>query len=127
MVNLVDVIKFRIVSELCFNFCRVAGNAISIDRFITIEPQKVCTHLDNIFRHHGVHFHCYANDTQLCMSVKPTASLSPPCLHDINLRMTKNYLKLKSKKTKLLILGTKSALAKINTFTLSIDDFTIYR
>ena len=73
--------------------------------------------LGNIFRHYGIQFHSYADDTQLYVSTSPTASLPPngltACLHDIQAWMTQNYLKLNSNKTEVLLIGTTTTLQKM--------------
>ncbi|KAL2093662.1 hypothetical protein ACEWY4_010974 [Coilia grayii] len=73
--------------------------------------------LGNIFRHYGIQFHSYADDTQLYVSTSPTASLPPnaltTCLHDIQAWMTQNYLKLNSNKTEVLLIGTTTTLQKM--------------
>lgn len=85
--------------------------------------------LGNILRHHGIHFHSYADDIQLYVSTKPTATLPPntltTCIHDIQAWMTTNYLQINSNKTEVLLIGTPSILSKSNLSSVSIGEDVI--
>ena len=65
--------------------------------------------LGNIIRSHSLHFHCYADDTQLYPSIKPdeTNQLAKlqACLKDIKIWMTRNLLLLNSYKAEVIVLG----------------------
>ncbi|XP_070840477.1 uncharacterized protein, partial [Chaetodon trifascialis] len=67
--------------------------------------------LGKIIRKHSINFHCYADDTQLYLSMKPeeTSQLTrlQACLHDIKTWMTCNFLMLNSDKTEVIVVGPK--------------------
>ncbi len=67
--------------------------------------------LGNIIRKHTVNFHCYADDSQLYLSIKPeeTNQLAKlqACLKDVKTWMTRNVLILNSDKTEVIVLGSK--------------------
>lgn len=67
----------------------------------------------HIFRKYNDLFYYYTNDTQLYMSTVPTAALPHSYLTDCLTEIRKV-----ADKTKMILIGAKSTLAKSNTFTL---------
>ncbi|TWW78155.1 putative RNA-directed DNA polymerase from transposon X-element [Takifugu flavidus] len=65
--------------------------------------------LGNIIRQHGINFHCYADDTQLYLSMKPEETEKlvklQTCLKDLKSWMSSNFLLLNPGKTEVMVFG----------------------
>ncbi|TWW77402.1 putative RNA-directed DNA polymerase from transposon BS [Takifugu flavidus] len=65
--------------------------------------------LGNIIRQHGIHFHCYADDTQLYLSMKPEETEKlvklQTCLKDIKSWMSSNFLLFNPGNTEVMVFG----------------------
>ena len=91
------------------------------------------TPLGQICSKHGIHYHLYADDSQLYMSFKPSkAGSKEMCLHhlegcisDIRLWKANNMLKLNDEKTEFIIFGTRQQLAKISDISIKVGSMKI--
>ena len=91
------------------------------------------TPLGQICRKHGIHYHLYADDSQLYISFKPSKPASKEaCLHqlegcisDIKLWMANNMLKLNHEKTEFIIFRTHQQLAKFSDISIKVGSMRI--
>ena len=85
--------------------------------------------LGQIICRHGINFHCYADDTQLYLSVKPDEvthlSKMETCLLDIKEWMAQNFLLLNSDKTEIMVVGPKSLRHNLSAYMPNIDGISI--
>ncbi len=82
------------------------------NNYLSIHIYALHLPLTNIIRKHGVSFHCYADDTQLYISSRPSKTHQieklMECIIDIKNWLTSNFLLLNSEKTEVLIIGPKT-------------------
>ena len=79
--------------------------------------------------------HCFADDTQLCLSFKSddkssldeAISATNRCISDLRNWMIRDRLMINDDKTELILIGTRQQLGKINDVcNISVGDYDIY-
>ena len=82
--------------------------------------------LGDVIRKHGINFHMYADDVQLCVSFRPCDQKKAlhelqHCLDDIHSWLRENRLLLKGNKTKMITFGTKQRLTVATNMHVTVD------
>ncbi|XP_028454539.1 uncharacterized protein LOC114568999, partial [Perca flavescens] len=85
--------------------------------------------LGNIIRKHSINYHCYADDTQLYLSIKPDESGQlarlQTCIEDIKSWMTHNFLMLNSDKTEVIVIGPTHRRTSFSKDIVTLDGITL--
>ncbi|TWW67247.1 putative RNA-directed DNA polymerase from transposon X-element [Takifugu flavidus] len=84
--------------------------------------------LGNIIWQHGINFHCYADDTQLYLSMKPEETEKfvklQTCLKDIKSWMSSNFLLLNSGKTEVMVFGPEPLRDRLD-YMITLDGISL--
>ena len=87
--------------------------------------------LSDVIRHHGIHFHHYADDTQLYISfdknnIQASFQAMEACISDVNKWLTIHQLKLNCDKTECIVFRSKFLSANPDFPPLAVGDDLIY-
>lgn len=89
--------------------------------------------LGNIIRRHGLELHCYADDTQVYIYIRPVTAMvmesgvarMEDCVSMIQAWMAQNMLKLNADKTEVMLIGHHAQLAKCSIPSITIGGASI--
>ena len=110
--------------------CVSIGNETASDKVMNFSvpqgsvlgPRKYCMFskpIREIVMRHNLQYHCYADDSQVYMSIKPTDNLKhisstvEACVADISTWMSNNMLKVNQDKTEIKFLGLSNRLTLV--------------
>ena len=122
--------------------CVSIGNETSSDKVMNFSvpqgsvlgPRKYCMFskpIGEIVRRHNLQYHCYADDSQVYMSIKPTDNLKhisstvEACVADISTWMSNNMLKVNQDKTEMIIFRPKQQVNTSHDMSIIVGGNTI--
>ena len=94
-------------------------------------PKEYCMYtkpVGEIVKKYNLSYHCYADDTQLYITIKPKEnwkdklSVVEACAADISTWMSNNMLKLNQNKTELIVFSSKFNAKKTNEVSITVGD-----
>jgi hypothetical protein len=94
-------------------------------------PKEYCMYtkpVGQIIRQHNLSYHCYADDTQVYITVNPKddwkdmSSVVESCVKDISSWMSNNILKLNQSKTELIVFSSKQNNNKTNNMSITVGE-----
>lgn len=123
--------------------CVMVGNTSSGSRRLdtgvpqgsVLGPRIYCLFsrpIGNICRKHGLLYHCYADDSQVYMVIKPISNQAALtdnleiCLKDISNWMSSNLLKLNTDKTEVIVFSSKARSRSMKHLKLTVGSDIIY-
>ena len=92
-------------------------------------PKLYCIYtkpVGDIVKKHNLHYHCYADDTQIYLSIKPDEnwaserSAIEACVADVGGWMNRNMLKLNQEKSERIVFSSKHRILRVNDLSLTI-------
>ena len=94
---------------------------------IRVRTETVYTKpVGDIVKKHNLRYHCYADDTQIYLSIKPDEnwasdrSTIEACVADVGGWMNRNMLKLNQEKSELIVFSSKHRIHRVNDLSLTI-------
>lgn len=106
------------------------STTIGVPQGSVLGPKLYCMFtkpIGEICRRHNMSYHCYADDTQVYITVKPQDDWKifrerlEACLSDISNWMSSNMLKLNHDKTELIVFSTKHCVRDLSEISLTFD------
>ena len=92
-------------------------------------PKLYCIYtkpVGDIVKKHNLRYHCYADDIQIYLSVKPDEnwasenSAIEACVAEVGGWMNRNILKLNQEKSELIVFSSKHRIRRVNDLSLTI-------
>ena len=102
-------------------FSNVAPLSCGVPQGLILGPLLFSLYLlphGQIFRKHGISYHCYADDNQIYFPLKSGHNSLQPrynCLEDIKLWIGNSFLKHNETKIEVIVFGSPTASADIST------------